>query len=163
LLPFTTATATPEPTKAPEPAAAIAPGELLLTGAVEQEVTLPETVLRALKVTKITAEHPKKGEMEFEGVLLSDLFALAKPKPEATTVVVTASDGYSVEIALADILNCPKCLLAFTDETGVYQLVMPDLESSTWVKQGGQDRVQIALSLALRFTRGEPQRRFYQF
>ncbi len=130
-----TATATPEPTVAPVSAPALAPGELLLTGAVEQEVKLPETVLKALKVTKITAEHPKKGEMEFEGVLLSDLFALAKPKPETTTVVVTASDGYSVEIPLADILACPKCLLAFTDEAGVYQLVMPDLPSNTWVKQ----------------------------
>ena len=86
-------------------------------------------------MVKITAEHPKKGKMDFEGVLLSELFALAKPKPEATTVVVTASDGFTAEIALADIVACPKCLLAFTDEAGVYQLVMPDLPSNTWVKQ----------------------------
>jgi DMSO/TMAO reductase YedYZ molybdopterin-dependent catalytic subunit len=130
-----TATATPEPTKAPEPAPALAPGELLLSGAVEQQVKLTESDLKALNVTKITAEHPKKGKMDFEGVLLSELFALAKPKPEATTVIFTASDGFEAEVALADILACPKCLLAFTDEPGVYQLVLPDLPSNTWVKQ----------------------------
>ncbi len=90
-----TATPTPEPTEPAEPAAALAPGDFLMTGAVEQEVLLKESDLKALNVVKITAEHPKKGKMEFEGVLLSDLFALAKPKPEATNVVVTASDGFS--------------------------------------------------------------------
>jgi len=130
-----TAEPTPEPTKPAEPAAALAPGDFLLTGAVEQEVLLKESDLKEMNVVKITAEHPKKGKMDFDGVLLSELFALAKPKPEATTAVITASDGYTAEVALADIVNCPNCLLAFTDEVGVYQLVLPDLPSNTWVKQ----------------------------
>jgi DMSO/TMAO reductase YedYZ molybdopterin-dependent catalytic subunit len=134
-LPSPTVEPTPEPTKPAEPAAALEAGDFLMTGAVEQEVLLKESDLKALNVVKITAEHPKKSKMDFEGVLLSELFAMAKPKPEATKVVVTASDGFSTEIALADIIACPKCLLGFTDQPGVYQLVMPDLPSNTWVKQ----------------------------
>jgi hypothetical protein len=130
-----TSAPTPEPTKPAASPAAMAPGELLLTGAVEQEVTLKESDLKALNVVKITAEHPKLGKMDFTGVLLSELFTKVKVKPDATKIVVTASDGYSAEIALADVNNCPKCMLAFTDQPGVYQLVMPDLPSNTWVKQ----------------------------
>jgi len=134
-VPTVALTSTPEPSQPAASPVALAPGDLLLTGAVDQDVTLKESDLKAMNVVKIPAEHPKKGKMDFEGVLLSELFTKVKVKPTATKIVVTASDGYTTEIALTDVNNCPKCMLAFTDQPGVYQLVMPDLPSNTWAKQ----------------------------
>jgi hypothetical protein len=101
---------------------------------VNQTLTLNESVLRALGVTKIEAEHPKKGLMEFEGVLLSTLLDMAGVKDGAATLVATAADGYVAEISLADARGCPKNMVAFTDTAGSFYLVMPDLPGENWVK-----------------------------
>ena len=127
------ASPTPEPTT-PAPAVELAPGDLLITGAVKTETLLKESDLKGLSVTKIQAEHPKKGMQEYEGVLLKDLFALAQVEAGATKVIFAASDGYSAEASLADLEACADCLLAFTDEAGLYQLVLPGFESNFWVK-----------------------------
>jgi len=124
-----------EPTQSTSPSMASASGELLLTGAVEQSLTLKSSDLQALHLVKITAEDSNNGKQDYEGVLLSELFSKVKIKPEATKIIVTASDGYSAEISLTDINDCPNTLLAFSDQSGAYQIVLPDLPSSTWVKQ----------------------------
>jgi hypothetical protein len=135
--------ATPEPTATPEaPAAAEQTTDLLLTGAVEQELALNENDLRAMEITTIQAEHPKKGAQEYQGVLLSALLEQAKVKPGATKIIFTAKDGYSAEASLAEVLACPKCLLAFTDTPGSFQLVMPDFQSSLWVKDLSRIEIQ---------------------
>jgi len=127
------ASPTPEPTT-PAPAVELAPGDLLITGAVQTETLLKESDLKALPVTKIQAEHPKKGMQEYEGVLVKDLLALAQIEAGATKVIFAASDGYSAEASLADLEACADCLLAFTDEAGLYQLVLPGFQSNFWVK-----------------------------
>jgi DMSO/TMAO reductase YedYZ molybdopterin-dependent catalytic subunit len=109
------------------------PGSLVITGKVNQSLTLNESVLRALPVIKVTAEHPKKGMMDFEGVALSTLLDMAGVKDDATALAITAVDGYSVEISLVDARACPKNLVAFTDTPGSFFLVVPDLPSSNWV------------------------------
>jgi hypothetical protein len=75
-------------------------------------------------------------------VLLSTLFEIAQVKPEATKVILTAKDGYSAEVSLAEVLACPKCLLAFTDTPGSFQLVLPDFESNFWVKDLARIEIQ---------------------
>lgn len=120
-----------ETTEEAEPTGA---AQFTLTGLVENELSLNEADLRALEVVKISAEHPKKGIMEYEGVRLSTLLDMAKVKPEVKKLVLTASDGYSSEVFLAEVQASPDCLLAFTDEEGVFSLVMPDLPSSAWIK-----------------------------
>jgi hypothetical protein len=127
------ATPTPEPVS-PAPIPELAPGDLLINGAVSQEMLFTEADLKAMEAVTIQAEHPKKGMQEFEGILLNDLFAQASPNPEASTVVFTASDGYSAELPLADVAACPDCMLAFTPDPGIYQLVLPGFESNFWVK-----------------------------
>jgi len=127
------ATATPAPTATTAPAAA-SEADFTLTGLVENELSLSDADLRALEVVKITAEHPKKGPQDYEGVRLSTLLDLAKVKPEATKLVFTASDGFTSEVFLAEVTAIPDCLLAFTDEAGVFSMVMPTLPSSVWTK-----------------------------
>jgi DMSO/TMAO reductase YedYZ molybdopterin-dependent catalytic subunit len=129
-------TQTPEPTVAPTAvtSAPSAAGDLVLVGAVEKPLSLKEADLRGMEVAKITAEHPKSGMAEYEGMRLSALLALAKPAASAARVVFTAADGYSVEAALADVLGCADCMVAFTDTPGTFNLAMPGQPSSLWVK-----------------------------
>lgn len=131
---------TQAPTEAPAPTvvpAAVA-GDLVVIGAVEKTLGLTEADLRGMQVVKITAEHPKSGMAEYEGVRLSDLLALAGPAAGATKIVFTAADGYSSEAALADILGCADCMVAFTNTPGKLKLAMPGLSSGLWVKEVSQ-------------------------
>jgi DMSO/TMAO reductase YedYZ molybdopterin-dependent catalytic subunit len=116
------------------PTQAVVEGTVLITGMVEQELSLAEADLRALEVVHITAEHPKKGMQEYDGVRLNALLAKAGLKAGASTVVFTASDGYVTEISLADIQACADCLLAFTDTPGSYSTVMPGMLGNNWSK-----------------------------
>ncbi len=128
-------TETPEPTVAPtEAAPATVTGELVVIGAVEKPLGLKEADLRGMKVAKITAEHPKSGKAEYEGVRLGDLLALAKPAAGAAKIVFTAADGYSAEATLADVLACADCMVAFTNTPGKLKLAMPGMSSGLWVK-----------------------------
>lgn len=130
---------TPEPTVAPTEAipAAVA-GDLVVIGAVEKPLGLKEADLRSMQVVKITAEHPRSGQAEYEGVHLSDLLALAVPAASATKIVFTAADGYASEAALADVLGCADCMVAFTNTPGQLKLAMPGLSSGLWVKEVSQ-------------------------
>ena len=84
---------------------------------MEQELALNEADLRALEVVKITAEHPKKGMTDYEGVRLNALLDLAEVKPEAKKLVLTADDGFVAEVFLAEVQSCADCLVAFTRHT----------------------------------------------
>jgi len=138
------ATVTAEPTEAPKPTVAPTPttsgppaaveGDLVVIGAVEKPLGLEEADLRGMEVVKITAEHPKSGTAEYEGVRLSALLALAQPAASATKLVFTAADGFSAEAELAAVNGCADCMVAFTNTPGKLKLVMPDLPSSLWVK-----------------------------
>jgi hypothetical protein len=106
---------------------------LLITGAVEEEQGLALEALQAMEVVELSTEHPKKGEQTYTGVRLNDLLDLASVKTEATSLLSTASDGYQVEINLADVQACTDCLVAFAEDDTL-NLVMPGMESSFWVK-----------------------------
>ncbi len=138
---------TPAPTKttSAKPAASVTPtakasgaapaaAALSITGLVEKPLSLKDADLKGMKVVKITAEHPKKGKQDYSGVRLSDLLTMAKVKPNAVTVVITADDGYSAEVEWAKVKACTDCLVAFTDTPGKYSMVMPGLSSQAWVK-----------------------------
>ena len=131
-------TQTPEPTAAPTQESSASPaavaGDLVVIGAVEKPLGLNEADLRGMGVAKITAEHPKSGTAEYEGVRLNELLALAKPATSAAKIIFTAADGYSAEAELADVLTCADCMVAFTDTPGKLKLAMPGQSSSLWVK-----------------------------
>jgi DMSO/TMAO reductase YedYZ molybdopterin-dependent catalytic subunit len=105
-----------------------------LMGQVNQELTLDEATLRKMEMLKITAEHPKKGKEDYEGIALNALLDLAGVKDGAKTLVVTSADGYVTEVSLADVRACKDCLLGFTNTLEKFKLVMPGMESSVWAK-----------------------------
>ena len=111
-----------------------ADADLVITGLVETAMGFKEEDLRALEVVKITAEHPKTGAQDYEGVRLSELLELVVVKPDAVKLVLTAGDGFSAEVFLEEVLACADCLVAFSEEPGVFNLVMPGLPSNTWIK-----------------------------
>jgi hypothetical protein len=123
------------PTPTPAPSLELT-GDLVIAGLVNQPVGLMDADLHASdEVIKITAEHPKNGLQEYEGLRFKCLFNMAGGvNPTATKVVLTASDGYITEISLADLQACENCMIAFTGTPGVYNAVMPGFVSSDWAK-----------------------------
>ena len=111
---------------------AVTEGTLVITGMVNQELTLTDAELHNLDVAQITAIQPKKGSQKFEGVRLSVLLDKAGVKAGASTVVFIASDGYTAEVSLSDIRACADCMLAFTKITGSYFAVMPGMPGNAW-------------------------------
>jgi hypothetical protein len=118
----------------PEAASASVEGALVVTGLVNQPLGFMESNLRALQVLQITAEHPKKGPTDYEGVSLNALLDLAGAQEGAATLAITASDGYIAEVSLDEVRTCTDCLVAFTEEADVFSMVMPGLPSGAWVK-----------------------------
>ena len=108
-------------------------GSLTIKGLVNQELTLKDADLRAMKIVTINAEG-KNGPQDFQGILLNPLLDTASLKVGAAKLTFTASDNYSAEVNLSDVRDCPKALLAFMDTPGTYMIVLPDQPTSTWVK-----------------------------
>ena len=76
----------------------------------------------------------KKGETKtYTGVLISDLLNLAKPQSDATTLSFVADDGYTIDIALADVMSCTDCIISFRSDGG-FSSVLPSFDSSFQVK-----------------------------
>ncbi len=118
-----------------EPAAPETPqGSLVILGLVKQALGFMEADLRALDVLQITAEHPKKGNQDYEGVSLNALLDMAGIQEGATKLVFTASDGYTSEVSLDEVRTCADCLLAFTDTAEHFNMVMPGMGSGAWAK-----------------------------
>jgi hypothetical protein len=122
------------PTAVPPTEAPAAASTLMVTGLVAKELALAEADLRAMEVVDLQAEHPKKGLQDYTGVRMSTLMTLAQVKPEAATLVITASDGFSAEIDVPTLTACTDCLLAFTDTPESFLAVMPGQSSKLWVK-----------------------------
>lgn len=122
-----------------EPAATEAvpagPPALVVKGMVDHQLSLSMEGLEALGSVQITAEHPKKGPQDYEGVLLQSLLASAGVQGDASMLIFAASDGYEAEVALADVEGCGDCLVAFRDD-GTLGMAMPGLSSKAWVKFG---------------------------
>jgi hypothetical protein len=78
-------------------------------------------------------EHPKNGPTEYEGVRLKGLLDKAGVQGGAATLLLTANDGYSAEVPVADAQACADCLIVFQEDGGI-QAVMPGMSSKTWVK-----------------------------
>jgi len=57
---------------------------------------------------------------------------MAEPASDATKVVFVADDGYTAEIALADLMACVDCILAF--RSGAFSSVLPGQSGALQVK-----------------------------
>lgn len=91
--------------------------ELTVFGEVEQPVTLTWEALRAMPAVEITTDIHcvtkwSKFDTVWKGVLLRDLYALARPTAKATHLVMHAEYGYTANVPLADTMG-DKALLTY--------------------------------------------------
>jgi|GEM_PF-1599153 len=116
---------------------------LTVDGAVANVLSLDYTDLASMDLTVLenVLKQTQRGESThtYEGVLLSDLFALVSVDGAATTLTATASDGYSSSIPLADlgtealvVLKDDGEWLAEADPESPIELVVPGLSASQW-------------------------------
>jgi hypothetical protein len=117
------------------PAATPEPVTLTVSGLVDKELQLTDAALHAMDVVTLNLSHPKNGPADYTGVRLNDLLNQAGIKAGATTVTLTASDGFTNDLDLATVQACMDCMIAFDPATpGVYNAAMPDQSSKSWVK-----------------------------
>jgi hypothetical protein len=121
--------ATPAP---PSGAPSTPAGALSITGSVAKPLSLTSEALKAMPSVKIKAEHPKLGMQEYTGVRLNALLDQAQPQSGAANLKLVAGDGFTSEVALADVRKCADCLLAFSGDK--LDAVMPGQASNTWVR-----------------------------
>jgi DMSO/TMAO reductase YedYZ molybdopterin-dependent catalytic subunit len=110
-----------------------AAGPVKITGLVANPLTLGDADLRAMDLATFTAQT-KNGPQDFQGIHLNALLDTAGLKPEAKKLVITATDGYTAEVFLAEVRSCPNALLAVGDSPGHWMTLFPDLPADTWVK-----------------------------
>jgi DMSO/TMAO reductase YedYZ molybdopterin-dependent catalytic subunit len=108
---------------------------LTVTGAVDHELKLNDSALKAMNVVTLTLEHPKNGPTEYTGVRLNDILNEAGITAGAATITFTASDGFANDLDLATVQACADCLVAFDPANpGVLNLAMPGQTSGkVWV------------------------------
>lgn len=111
-------------------AAAATSGTMVVKGLVDNPMTLTAADLKAMKVTTITAEHPKKGATEYTGVLLSDLMTGVKVQSGATVLNMGASDGFMGTVTLSEL--DANAMISIGDD-GKLNAVMPGQTGKAWV------------------------------
>jgi tungstate transport system substrate-binding protein len=117
------------------PAASGIPADaaLKVTGKVQNEVGWSEDQVKAMNTLEVESTN-KQGQIDkYTGVLIADLLKLAGPLPEATKVVFVADDGFTAEIALADIMACADCIVSFRSKGG-FSTVLPGQPGNMQVK-----------------------------
>jgi tungstate transport system substrate-binding protein len=106
---------------------------LVITGNVSQEVGWVEEDVRAMETMDAESTN-KSGETEtYTGVSLNTLLEMAGPASDATTVIFVADDGYTAEMALADLQACADCIASFRNQGG-FSIVAPGFPSNLQVK-----------------------------
>lgn len=103
-----------------------------INGKVINQLTLSMENLEALGMAEYEIEHPKDGLTQYTGIPLNTLLGLAGVDG-ATTLVMTASDGYTSEVPLSEVDACENCLLALGDD-GSLQTAMDGLMGNFWSK-----------------------------
>jgi hypothetical protein len=66
-------------------------------------------------------------------VLTKNLLDLATLAVDATTITFVADDGYTEDVALADVIKCANCIVSFR-ENGGFSTVLPDFAGGLQVK-----------------------------
>lgn len=107
-------------------------GSIVFDGLVDRPMTLTRADLDYMDWQTVTADDPTSGTTEYQGVLLSEIFTYVGVRSDATSLVITASDGSTVEITLASI-NSDQAIIAVADD-GALSTVMPGQESKAWVE-----------------------------
>jgi len=106
---------------------------LKITGKVTTPIGWAEDAVKAMNTLQVESKNKAGETATYTGVLISDLLALAGPAADATTLVFVASDGYTAEIPLAEVMSCANCILSFREQGG-FSSVLPDKAGGLQVK-----------------------------
>lgn len=113
-----------------QPAAGAA---LKITGLVEKEMAWSEAEVQAMETMSVESTNKKGEKSTYTGVSINALLELASLKPEATKLVFVAGDGFTAEVALAEVQACNDCIVSFRSQGG-FSTVLPGFDSSLQVK-----------------------------
>jgi hypothetical protein len=99
-----------------------------------QKLALDLASLEKMRTVRLEATEPYlKKKLSFQGVMLSDLLAVADVPDSATKLHVTALDDYKVDFSLADVRSSRMMLATRTDgkhmpveRAGPIRIVFPD-------------------------------------
>jgi DMSO/TMAO reductase YedYZ molybdopterin-dependent catalytic subunit len=106
---------------------------LKITGAVDTEIGWTEDQVQAMD-TMNAESTDKAGETStYTGVALNDLLGKAGVSGGASTLVLIADDGYSAEVALAEVQACADCIVSFRNQGG-FSAVLPGFPGNVQVK-----------------------------
>jgi tungstate transport system substrate-binding protein len=97
---------------------------LQITGMVEQEMAWSEDEIRAMETMEAESTNKAGQVSTYTGVSIAALLDLATPEAGAETVVYVADDGFTGEVALADVTACADCIVSFRNQGG-FSIVMP--------------------------------------
>jgi hypothetical protein len=106
---------------------------LKITGNVSQEIGWPEEEVRTLDAIEVESTNKDGETSTYTGVPINTLLEMAGPAADARTVVYVADDGYTAEVALADVQACENCIVSFRKQGG-FSIVMPDFPGNLQVK-----------------------------
>lgn len=106
-------------------------GGIVFTGLVDYPMTFTALDMDYMDWATITADEPELGTMDYEGVRLDDILTYVGVQPDAQTLVMTALDGTTAEVSLADLPS--DALLTIADDDSL-NTVMPGLAAAAWVK-----------------------------
>jgi len=112
--------------------AAEAGGAALKISGGAKEMSWTEAELKAMGTLDVDYTGKDGTVTTYTGVLMSTLLEMAGAG-EGATLVLVASDGYSAEIALADVLACANCIVAFDPGDGL-RSVLPEQSGKLQVK-----------------------------
>jgi hypothetical protein len=106
---------------------------LKVSGLVDKETGWKEDEVKAMEAIKVESTNKNGEKSTYEGVLISNLITLAGPKADAKNVVFVARDGFTAEIAFADLMACTDCIVSFRNQGG-FSTVLPGQSGKLQVK-----------------------------
>jgi hypothetical protein len=106
---------------------------IAVSGMADDPATITVEALEAMGTETLTLEHPKNGPTEYTGVRFSAIVQALVVQATATTVVLTARDGFSADVTLAEIAGSPDSMLTI-GEDDTFAAAFPGLSSKAWVK-----------------------------
>lgn len=106
---------------------------LKVSGMVETELSWAEEEVRAMDTIDAVSTNKDGEESTYTGVPIMTLLEMAQVKPEATTIVFVADDGYTAEVSLEELSACTDCIISFRNNGG-FSTVLPGFAGSLQVK-----------------------------
>lgn len=106
---------------------------LKIVGNVNNEVGWTEAEVRAMETTAAQTTNKDGDTLNHTGVSLNTLLEGAGMKGDATTLVLVADDGYTAEVAWAEVRVCADCMVAFREEGG-FSAVLPGFPGNVQVR-----------------------------